>query len=137
MHYPTKVNVAAILMLVGGIVGIVLGFILVAVGGVSWLTGILPFSDALSAWGGGAVSKGLIDFVIGLGEVIASVGLLLRQSWAWLLGIFITVVAALGPLSRVFSGHYLSIFGLIVPTVILLLLLSPDVRRAFGHAPAD
>jgi hypothetical protein len=137
MHYPSKVNVAAILLLLGGIVGITFGLILVAIGGLSWLTGILPFRDALSAWGGGAATRGLIDFAIGIVGVVAAVGLLLRQSWAWLLGIIAAVVSALGPLISVFSGHFLSVFALIVPVVILLILASPDVRRAFGQFTAE
>jgi hypothetical protein len=136
MRLPAKVIVAAILLLIGGAFGVFFGLILAAVGGLSWLTGILPFKDTLSAWGGGAFVNGLIDIVIGVVEVVAAVGLLFIQSWAWLLAVFVTVVAAIGPLISLFSGHFLSIFGLIVPAVILLILMSPDVRRAFGQVTA-
>jgi hypothetical protein len=136
MRLPAKVIVAAILLLIGGAFGVFFGLILAAVGGLSWLTGILPFKDTLSAWGGGAFVNGLIDLMIGVVEVVAAVGLLFIQSWAWLLAVFVTVVAAIGPLISLFSGHFLSIFGLIVPAVILLILMSPDVRRAFGQVTA-
>jgi hypothetical protein len=136
MHFPTKVYIAAILLLIGGGFGVIFGLIQVVTGTISWLTGILPGSDSLSTWGAGAVGNGLIDLLIGGVEVVAAFGLFLRQSWAWLLAIVATVVAALGPLISLFSGHFLSIFGLIVPAVILWILVSPDVRRAFGHAAA-
>jgi hypothetical protein len=136
MRLPTKVVIAAILLLIGGAFGVVFGFITLVVGGLSWLTGVLPFRDALSAWGGGTFVNGLIDFVIGIAEVVAGVGLFLAQPWAWMLAVIVTVVAAIGPLISLFSGHFLSIFGLIVPVVILLILMSPDVRRMFGQTTA-
>jgi hypothetical protein len=136
MRIPTKVIVAAVLLLIGGAFGVVFGFISVLVGGLSWLTGILPFRDTLAAWGGGAFVNGLIDFVIGVAELVAGIGLFLAQSWAWWLAVIVAVAAAIGPLISLFSGHFLSVFGLIVPAVILLILMSPDVRRTFGQITA-
>jgi hypothetical protein len=133
MHFPTKVYVAAILLLIGGVFGVIFGLIQVVTGTISWLTGILPGTDTLSAWGAGAVDNGFINLIIGGVEVVAAIALFFRQSWAWMLAVVATIMAALGPLISLFSGHILSIFGLIVPGVILLILLSSDVRRAFGH----
>jgi hypothetical protein len=133
MYFPMKAYVAAILLLIAGVFGVFFGFIQAVVGGVSWLIGILPFTDTTSAWGAGAVGNGLISLVIGVGQVVAAVGLFLRQPWAWVFAIVITVVSAIGPLLSIFSGHVQSISGLIVPGVILLILLRSDVRRAFGH----
>src|SRR5262249_44040934 len=136
MYFPMKAYIAAILLLIAGVFGVFFGFIQAVVGGVSWLIGILPFTDTMTTWGAGAVGNGLINLVIGVGQVVAAVGLFLRQPWSWMLAIVVTVVSALGPLFSIFSGHVLSISGLIVPGVILLILLSPDVRRAFGHVPS-
>jgi hypothetical protein len=136
MYFPIKVYVAAILLLIAGVFGVVFGFIQAVVGGVSWLIGILPFTDTTSAWGAGAAGNGLVNLVIGIGQVVAAIGLFLRQPWAWILAVVVTGVSALGPLLSIFSGHFLSISGLILPAVILLILVSPDVRRAFGRAPA-
>jgi hypothetical protein len=130
-----KAYVAAILLLIAGVFGVFFGFIQAVVGGVSWLIGILPFTETMSAWGAGAVGNGLINVVIGVGHVVAAVRLFLRQPWTWLLAVAVTVIAALAPLISLFSGHLLSISGLIVPGVILLILFSSDVRRAFGHVP--
>jgi hypothetical protein len=130
------VIIAAILLLIGGVFGAVFGSIMVIVGGLSSLTGVLPFRDALAAWGGNLLVDGLTDLVIGVMEIVAAVGLFLVQPWAWVLAVAVTVVSVIGPLISIFSGHYAASIWLIVPAVILILLWSPDVRRAFGQTTA-
>ena len=128
---PAGVVIVAILLLIGGIFSLLWGLLAVGVGGVSFLAGTLTFADSVQAWGGSALFGGLLHLATGLAQVVAGLGLLARQYWARLLAIATMVVFLIGPILSLFHGNVWSIFLLIVPGVILLVLLSPEARTFF------
>jgi hypothetical protein len=127
------VNVLAILSILGGLFSIAWGFALTGVGGLSWLFGAVTFTDTVRAWGGSEFWAGLISFGLGVLQIIAGFGLLLRAGWAWLLTVIVTAVSLISPILALVNGNLMSIFGLIIPGIVLLILMSGGVRRQFGQ----
>ena len=132
---PGGVVVVAALGIVHGLVSLPLGLLFTAGGGLGWLTGLLG-AAAVQAWGGGMVAGGLTSVATGLLQVIAGFGLLARQGWAWFLAVLGAAVAVVAPVIGPLSGQFWALLGLIVPAVVLWYLLTPEVRQAFGRAPA-
>jgi hypothetical protein len=130
------VNILAIFSILGGLFSILWGLALTGVGGVSWLAGTLMFAEGVQSWGGGEFWAGLLSMVVGVAQIIAGFGLLARAGWAWMLAVIVTVVSLISPVLGLINGSLLSIFGLIFPGIVLLILMSGDVRRQFGRAPS-
>ena len=133
---PGGVVVVAALAIVHGLVSFCIGLLITLGGGVGWLAGLVG-GGAVQAWGAGMDAGGLTSVVTGLLQVIAGFGLLSRQGWAWLLAVIGAAVAVIAPVIGLLSGQWWTLLGLVVPAVILWYLLTPEVRRAFGRAPAS
>jgi hypothetical protein len=131
---PLGIIILGILMLVGGLWSIIWGIGLSAFGGMSWLTGLL-LSDPMQNWGGNAVGAGIWSIVIGIVQIITSFGLFTGQRWAWLVALLSALAAAITPALGLLNGSVWSLFGLIIPAIIIFYLLrDDDVQRAFGRA---
>ena len=134
MRIPTGVSVLAVFFIVLGFLGIIWGFVLIGMGGLSWLVGLVTVTDTAEAWAGGALWRGILDMVTGMGKIAAGFGLLSGYYWAWLLSVILSVIWFIGPLLGLLRGSMFSLFGLILPGIILYYLLTPAVRRAFDRA---
>jgi hypothetical protein len=132
---PGGVVVVAVLGIVHGLGSLLLGLLFSIFGGVGWLAGLLG-PGAVQEWGGGMVVGGLTSVLTGLLQVIAGFGLLSRQGWAWILAVIGAGLGLVAPVLGLLSGHFWTLLGLLVPAVVLWYLLTPEVRRAFGRAPA-
>jgi hypothetical protein len=131
---PTGIVILGVLLLICGVWGILWGLGLGAFGGLSWLTGVF-FSDSMQTWGGGAVGAALWSLIVGIVQIITAFGLFARQQWAWLLALIGAACALIGPVIGLVHGHFLSLFGLIIPALIFFYLLrDDDVQHAFGRA---
>jgi len=131
---PVGIIILGVLMLIGGLFSILWGVGLSSVGSVSWLTGVL-FSDSIQAWGGNAVGAGLWSILVGIVQVVTSFGLFTGQRWAWLLALLSALASAIAPLIGLINGSFWSLFGLIIPAIIVFYLLrDDDVQHAFGRA---
>lgn len=136
MRLPLGVVVVAILFIIGGIISTLWGIIQAGTGGVGWLTGLLIFSEDVRVWGGSAILSGLLGFVLGIAQVIVAFGLLLRQSWAWLVALILSALWLFNALVATFSGYPFAILGTIVPGFCLIVLLSTAARAAFHQVPS-
>ena len=131
---PVGIIILGILMLIGGLWSILWGIGLGAFGGMGWLTGLL-LSDSMQAWGGNAVGAALWSIVIGIVQVVTSFGLFTGQRWAWLVALLSALASAITPVIGLLNGSLWSLFGLIIPAIIVFYLLrDDDVQRAFGRA---
>jgi uncharacterized membrane protein (DUF2068 family) len=133
MRRPTGVTILGVLTILAGIWGILWGLAVTGFGGLSWLTGAV-FSQYLQSWGGAAFWAGLLTMAVGVLQLITAGGLFGLKSWAWLLAAIGAGLTILSPILGILNGSFWSLFGLIIPGIILFYLMSADVRRAFGRA---
>jgi hypothetical protein len=131
VRVPTDLSVLAIFFIVLGILGIIWGVVLAGLGALSWLVGIVNIFETAQSWGVGALWTGILDIVTGIGKIVAGYGLLGGKYWAWILSIVLTAIWLIGPLLGVLRGNIFAIFGLIIPGLILVYLLTPRIRRFF------
>ncbi len=128
MSRPLGVTVLAVLALVAAIPALLGGLALV---GVATFGTEVPVPDTFMY----AVGAGTLLYA-GLSLILAY-GFWTTQSWAWVAGIALQVLGIVTAVSQFANGErYLAsmIAGLILPAVIVIYLLQPRVRAAFGRA---
>lgn len=128
------VSILAVLTIFGGLFSILWGLALTGFGGLTWIFGGLTFADEVRAWGGSEALGGMLNLVIGLIQIVAGFGLLFRAHWAWLLAVITAVFAVVTALMGLVHGDLLSMFGLVIPGIVLAILMSGSVRRSFARA---
>jgi hypothetical protein len=127
------VSILALLTILGGLFSILWGLALTGFGGITWLFGGLTFGEEIRSWGGNEFWGGLVSLLVGVVQIVAGFGLLFRAGWAWLLAVITAVFAVCTSLVSLFNGELLSIFGLIMPGIVLAILMSANVKRQFGR----
>jgi uncharacterized membrane protein (DUF2068 family) len=128
MSRPMGVTVLAVLALIAAIPALISGLALV---GVATFGTDVPVPDTFMY----AVGAGTLLYA-GLSLVLAY-GFWTTRSWAWLAGIALQVLGIVTAVSQFANGErYLAsmIVGLVLPAVIIVYLLQPRIRAAFGHA---
>jgi hypothetical protein len=128
------VSILAVLTIFGGLFSILWGLALTGFGGITWLIGGLTFGETIRSWGGNEFLGGLLSLVVGLVQIVAGFGLLFRAGWAWLLAVITAAFAVITAILALINGDVLSIFGLVIPGIVLAILMSGGVRREFGRA---
>jgi hypothetical protein len=131
---PTGIAILAILELIGGVIVLLAGIGLAALGG-SLLTALgYPVFGGLAALiGGGLAVIGGGLAVFGLVALGVGWGLWTGKGWAWWLAVILSILGVLGSLASVAVGSPTSIVGLIVDAVILWYLFRPHVQAFFGR----
>ena len=123
MKRPFGITVIAILALISGLFGL------------CWP--ILVFSG--SALLGGFL--GTIGFIAGIFlvvgpvlELIFAYGAFKLHRWAWYLGLIATAITVTGVIINIFQGGTIwsAVGGSVLPIIIFIYLLTPNVRRVFG-----
>jgi hypothetical protein len=88
-----------------------------------------------NAVGGYGAAYGLGLIVVGIVLLLVAGGYLSLAPWAWLYGVIvngISLVAAI--LSLVFTGQVAVVAGIVIPAIILVYLMRPTVKTAFGRS---
>jgi len=131
---PGKVTLIVILAIVGGILGIL--------GGV----GLIGFGVLANAIGSGTTENkdafvatfyqfGCLTFVLGILSIVFSIGAIKLKTWAWTLGLCLytpsIVLSVILVIINAFRIGYQPIV-ILYCAIILFLMLTPDVRLAFG-----
>lgn len=125
MKRPLGITIIAILALLSGLFGLCLP-ILAFMG--STLLGPLAVV--------GVVAGGLL--IIGpVLQLIFAYGAFNLRSWAWYLGLIASGITVVGVIINLFqrAPFWSTIWGSILPIIIFIYLLTPNVRQAFGRAP--
>ena len=152
-HRPTGVTIIAILTIIEGILLVLAGISLVAIGGFI-STSSTSTSHTISQFLGViAAAIGGVLLVIGIGYLVMFYGLLKGKTWAWtitvillLIGIAIQIISmAIGGILTASAGNSTStneslseiigtIIGLAINIIILYYLYRPHVKAFFGKA---
>jgi hypothetical protein len=154
-HRPIGVTIIAILTIISGILLLLSGVALAALGAFISVNPVDTTTTSSSNIGAqfiGIISAtvGGVLLVIGIGYLVMSYGLLKGKGWAWtitiiliIIGVVIQIVstsigsvftASLHNASNATSGIVGSIIGIAINIVILYYLYRPYVRAYFGKA---
>jgi hypothetical protein len=119
-----------ILQIIAGIVDIIFGFLLAlvyAVATVIFGVGMHGFAVLVLPWS-------LLFFALGIFSFILAYGLWTGQGWAWTLGIILAVIGIGISVVGLFFGDYANILPIVFYIIILVYLLTYNVRVFFGRA---
>jgi hypothetical protein len=136
MKRPTGIGIIAILYIALALLSLLWSGLVLGVGGLSSLFGGLVGAENVASFGTSSTWSGFVGFVTALAQIVVVFGLLSMRKWAWtltLVGVALTVVEGL--LGILGGGPFAlacGILGLLVPAGILIYLLMPGTRRAFG-----
>lgn len=132
MGRPTGVTIIAILSLLGGFLGLcgVTPLLGVSVIGALIPTGVTQILGAI-----GIVVSALL--VIGpLLQIVFAYGAWNLRSWAWMLGIIASGISVVGVLLAIIGSGgaavYTAATNALVPIIVFIYLLLPDVRKSFN-----
>jgi hypothetical protein len=89
--------------------------------------GDLPAYDNVGWWG-------IIALIVGIGWVLAGLGLWAVQPWAWMFAAIVAVIALVNAffLMVAYAGSGAGLVQALMPALILWYLNTPEVKAAFG-----
>lgn len=139
---PTGVTIIAILNIIGGIIMLIAGIAVVAVGSLlpgvfeegMMETGALGMPSALV--GGAAVAVGAVIIALGIFSFVVAYGMLKGMSWAWTLTVVLSVISIVLNAVSLASGNFGGIVNIIISGIVLYYLYRPHVKAYFGKAPS-
>jgi hypothetical protein len=133
---PAGVMIIAILCFILGFLSLLWSGLVFGVGGISSLIGGLFGAESIASFGDMTAWSGFLGLIAAGVQIVVGFGLLGIKKWAWYLA---TVAVALGVLQgvvQIFGGGLYSFMcgsiSIIIPAVILIYLLTPGIRQAFG-----
>ena len=133
---PTGISILAVAYIILAILSLLWSGLVFGVGGLTSLFGGLFGADAVSAFGVSSGWSGFVGIVVAIVQFVIAFGLLAMKRWAWVLalaGVVLTVVEGIiGILTGGAFAFMCGILGLMIPVVILVYLLLPGTRQAFG-----
>lgn len=125
MKRPFGITVIAIFALISGLFGLCLPIL-----GMLGSTILGPLAVV------GVVAS--IFFIVGpVLQLVFAAGAFGMRPWAWYMGLISTGITVIGVIVNLFQGASFgsAVWGGIIPIIIFIYLLTPDVRKAFGQAP--
>ena len=133
---PAGITVIVALYIALGIFSLVWGGLVLGIGGLSALFGSLFGVQNMTSFGSASAWTGYFGIVTALVQIVVAFGLLAMKKWAWILALFglaLTVIlGVIGMISGGTFGFICGSLGLIFPIIILVYLLSKNIRSAFG-----
>jgi hypothetical protein len=133
---PAGITVIAILFFALGILSLLWGGLVFGVGGISSLIGGLFGAESVLTFGNTTAWSGFLSLLIGGLQIIVGFGLLGMNKWAWYLALVGVAFNVIQGLIQIFTG---GLYGfmcgsitIIIPVVILIYLLTPNIRQVFG-----
>ncbi len=119
MNRPLGVTIIAVLLIVGGILG------------------ILEALDLLGVWDlfglddNSGVGIGIL--IVAAANLLVGFGFWSLQGWAWTLAVIVTILRLVSAVVGLFIGGLAGgIIGLVIVLIILWYLFRPEVKAAFG-----
>ena len=132
MNRPTGVTILAALIIISGALSLCGGCFLLGFGSIAGPVGALFGGGQLGA---SAFLSG-ISWSIGAAiSLVAGFGMLSLKTWAWWLGLIGAVWSLASSIWGLTQGASwcLALPALILPAVVIIYLLQPRVRQAFGR----
>lgn len=133
---PTGVAVVAALYYFLGLLSLLWSLLVFGFGGLSSFFGAIVGAEQMAAFGEATAWSGFLGLFSAVVQIAIGFGLLGMKKWAWflaLIGVGITVLQ--GVVGILTGGPYGFMCGslvIVIPIAILVYLLRPVTRRAFG-----
>jgi len=139
---PTGVTIIAILNIISGIIMIIGGAGLAAIGSLlPAMTTIDPNAGGQLAvaglLGAGGVAVGGILIILGIISFIVAWGLLKGRAWAWIVTLILSIISLILGIVSVVAGSFGSIINIIIAAIIIYYLYRPHVKAYFGKSVKD
>ena len=115
---PIGITIIAILMIISGI--------LLIIGGIG-LTALGVLSIAFLAGGIGSI-------ILGIASLVVAWGLLKGAGWAWIITLIITIISIIVNIASLAGGQTANIIGIIINGIIIYYLYRPNVKAYFGRS---
>ncbi len=134
---PTGITVLALIYIALAALSLLWSLTVFGFGGLAATFGSLFGAQSIATTGVNSVVSGTLGIITAIVELIVAFGLWKLRPWAWLLAIIAIGLNVVGGVLGMFSGGLWTfccgVFGLIIPAAILIYLLRPHVRQAFGR----
>jgi uncharacterized membrane protein (DUF2068 family) len=129
------VTVLGVLAIIVGILSILAG-LLVVLAGAAVSSGAVTGSGVTASQGAVVTVLGGVTLVLGILYIILGIGFLGLRSWAWTLGVALSIISIVLDVVNMITSHsYTSnVISIIISAVILYYLYRPEVKAAFGRA---
>ena len=136
---PTGVTIIAILNIISGIIMIIGGAGLAAIGSLlPAMTTIDPNAGGQLAvaglLGAGGVAVGGILIILGIISFVVAWGLLKGRAWAWTVTLILSIISLILGIVSVVAGSFGSIINIIIAAIIIYYLYRPHVKAYFGKS---
>lgn len=136
MKRPTGITIIAIAYILLAILSLLWSGLVFGVGGLSSFFGGLFGADNVATFGTSSAWSGFLGIITAIVQIVVAIGLLSMKRWAWFLALASVALTVVQGLVGIFGGgpfaFMCGILGLAIPLGILIYLLLPGIRRAFG-----
>jgi len=136
MSRPTGVTILAILYIVLAVLSLLWSGLVFGLGGLGSLFGGLFGASNVAALGTSSAWSGFVGILGALVQITVAIGLLSMKRWAWILALVGVVLTVVQGIAGILGGgpfaFMCGILGLAIPVGILIYLLRPGIRQAFG-----
>jgi len=136
MKRPTGITIIAIVYIVLAVLSLLWSGLVFGLGGLGSLFGGLFGADNVAAMGTSSAWSGFLGIVTALVQIVVAIGLLSLKKWAWFLALISVALTVVQGIVGIFGGGPFAwmcgILGLLIPVGILIYLLLPGIRKAFG-----
>jgi hypothetical protein len=139
---PTGVTIIAILNIISGIIMLIGGVGLAAIGSIlPTMTKIDPNAGGQLAVAGllgvGGVAVGGILVILGIISFIVAWGLLKGRGWAWTVTLILSIISLVMGVISLVAGSFGSVANIIIAGIIMYYLYRPHVKVFFEKSAKD
>jgi hypothetical protein len=137
---PIGISILAVAYIILAILSLLWSGLVFGVGGLTSLFGGLLGAENVAALGVSSGWSGFVGIITAIVQFVVAFGLLAMKKWAWVLALAGVVLTAVEGIIGMFTGGAFGFMcgslGLIIPAIILVYLLLPGTRQAFGVGAA-
>jgi uncharacterized membrane protein (DUF2068 family) len=133
---PIGISILAALYILMGVGSVIWSLLILGFGGLAWLTGSLFGAQGLVAIGGSTSWSAAFGIALAALQLAVGFGMLAMKRWSWWVAILAAGLTLVEGVLLLLSGGVGAVLcggvGLLIPLGIVIYLLMPGPRRAFG-----
>ena len=134
---PAGITLIVILFFILGGLSLIWSALVFGLGGISSLIGSLFNLEGILSFGTETAWSGFLGLITAVVQIVTAFGLLGMRRWAYILaliGVGLTVIqGVVGMFTGGIFGFMCGSLLLLLPVIILIYLLRPAMRNAFGY----